>query len=167
LAQFVSNVGSWMQTVAAQWVMLSLTSSAALIGAISAAGSLPVLLLAIPAGALGDLVDRRRLIAATQVLMLLASTALAVLATVSGLTPAVILALLFVIGCGTAISAPTWQTLQPELVPVDDRAQAIALGSVNQNLARAIGPAIGGALLARPQGRTTLGAMSRWSASAP
>ena len=148
LAQFVSNVGSWMQTVAAQWVMLSLTSSAVLIGAISAAGSLPVLLLAIPAGALGDLVDRRRLIAATQVLMLLASTALAVLAALSGLTPAVILALLFVIGCGTAISAPTWQTLQPELVPMDDRAQAIALGSVNQNLARAIGPAIGGALLA-------------------
>ena len=77
LAQFVSNVGSWMQTVAAQWVMLSLTSSAILIGAITAVGSLPVLLLGIPAGALGDLVDRRRLIAATQVLMLLASAVLA------------------------------------------------------------------------------------------
>src|ERR1700678_1805553 len=69
-AQFVSNVGSWMQTVAAQWVMTSLTSSAVLVSAISAAGSLPVLLLAIPAGALGDLVDRRRLIIVTQLVML-------------------------------------------------------------------------------------------------
>src|ERR1700679_1755390 len=80
LAQFTSNVGSWMQTVAAQWVMTSLTTSALLLSAISAAGSLPVLLLAIPSGALGDLVDRRRLILASQVVMLLAAAGLAVLA---------------------------------------------------------------------------------------
>ena len=147
-AQFVSNIGSWMQTVAAQWVMTSLTTSALLLSAISAAGSIPVLLLAIPAGALGDLVDRRRLILASQVLMLLAAAALAVLAAASALTPAVLLALLFVIGIGGAASAPTWQTLTPELVPAPERPQAIALGSVNQNLARAVGPAIGGALLA-------------------
>jgi MFS family permease len=147
-AQFVSNVGSWMQTVAAQWVMLSLTSSAVLIGAISAAGSLPVLLLGIPAGALGDLVDRRRLIILTQVVMLVAAAALAVFAAFSGLTPALILALLFVIGCGSAAGAATWQTLQPELVPAELRTEAIALGSVNQNLARAVGPALGGLLLA-------------------
>jgi MFS family permease len=147
-AQFVSNVGSWMQTVAAQWVMTSLTTSALLLSAISAAGSIPVLLLAIPAGALGDLVDRRRLILASQVLMLLAAAALALLAAASALTPAVLLLLLFVIGIGGAASAPTWQTLTPELVPPSDRPQAIALGSVNQNLARAVGPAIGGGLLA-------------------
>ena len=147
-AQFVSNVGSWMQTVGAQWVMTSLTTSALLLSAISAAGSLPVLFLAIPAGALGDLVDRRRLILASQLLMLLAAAALAVLAAASALTPAVLLVLLFIIGVGGAASAPTWQTLTPELVPAEDRPQAIALGSVNQNLARAVGPAIGGALLA-------------------
>ena len=147
-AQFVSNVGSWMQTIAAQWVMTSLTTSALLLSAISAAGSIPVLLLAIPAGALGDLLDRRRLILASQVLMLLAAAVLAVLAAASALTPALLLALLFVIGIGGAASAPTWQTLTPELVPPQDRPQAIALGSVNQNLARAVGPAIGGALLA-------------------
>ena len=101
-AQFVSNIGSWMQTVAAQWVMTSLTTSALLLSAISAAGSIPVLLLAIPAGALGDLVDRRRLILASQVLMLLAAAALAVLAAASALTPAVLLALLFVIVIGSA-----------------------------------------------------------------
>jgi MFS family permease len=147
-AQFVSNVGSWMQTVAAQWLMTSLTTSAVLVTAISAAGSLPVLLLAIPAGALGDLVDRRRLIIVTQIVMLAAAAGLAVLAAISALTPALILVLLFVLGCGSAASAPTWQTLQPELVPPEQRQDAIALGSVNQNLARAVGPALGGLLLA-------------------
>jgi MFS family permease len=147
-AQFASNVGSWMQTVAAQWVMLSLTRSALLLSAISAAGSIPIFLLAIPAGALGDLLDRRRLILASQVLMLLAAVGLAVLASTGELTPGTLLALLVMIGIGGALSAPTWQTLQPELVPPADRPQAIALGSVNQNLARAVGPAIGGLLLA-------------------
>jgi len=156
-AQFTSNIGSWMQTVAAQWVMTSLTSSALLLSAISAAGSIPVLLLAISAGALGDLVDRRALILGSQVLMLLAAAALAVLAAASAITPLVLLALLVVIGIGGAVSAPTWQTLSPELVPPDDRPQAIALGSVNQNLARAVGPAIGGALLAATSAAVVFG----------
>lgn len=148
LAQFTSNVGSWMQTVGAQWVMTSLTGSALLLSAIPAAGSIPVLLLVVPAGALGDLVDRRRLIVISQATMLIAAVALAVFAVAGSLTPWVLLGFLFVIGVGGAASAPTWQTLQPELVPPEDRLQAIALGSVNQNLARAVGPAIGGVLLA-------------------
>ncbi len=147
-AQFISNIGGWMQTVAAQWVMISLTGSAILVGAVSAAGSLPVLLLGVPAGVLGDLVDRRRLIVAAQAVMLAAAAALAVFSAAGLLTPLLLLALLFALGCGQAASAPTWQTLQPELAPADERSEAIALGSVNQNLARAIGPAIGGALLA-------------------
>jgi MFS family permease len=138
LAQFTSNIGSWMQTVAAQWVMTSLTSSAFLLSAISAAGSIPVLLFAIPAGALGDLVDRRRLILAGQLVMLAAAAALAILSAVGGLTPWVLIALLFVIGAGGAVGAPTWQTLQPEFVPAELRTPAIQLGSVNQNLARAV-----------------------------
>ena len=156
-AQFVSNVGSWMQTVAAQWVMISLTSSAVWLGAISAAGSLPVLLLAIPGGVLGDLIDRRRLIFASQAVMLVAAAALAGIAAFSTLTPAIILALVFVIGCGAAMSAPTWQTVQPELVPAGIRPEAIALGSVNQNLARAVGPALGGALLAATSAAAVFG----------
>jgi MFS family permease/quinol monooxygenase YgiN len=148
LAQFTSNIGSWMQTVAAQWVMTSLTSSPLLLSAIQAAGSIPVLLLAVPAGALGDLVDRKRLIFSGQLLMLAAAAVLALLSAIGGLTPLVLIALLFVIGVGGALGAPTWQTLQPELVPDEVRSQAIALGSVNQNLARAVGPAIGGLLLA-------------------
>jgi MFS family permease len=147
-AQFTSNVGSWMQTVAAQWVMTGLTSSAFLLSATVAASSLPVLLLAVPAGALGDLLDRRRLIVVSQALMLIAAVALAVASAAGWLTAGVLLGLLFMIGIGGALSAPTWQTLQPELVPASERPEAVALGSVNQNLARAVGPAIGGALVA-------------------
>jgi MFS family permease len=147
LAQFASNVGSWMQTVGAQWLMLSLTTSAVPVALIQTASSLPVLLFAVPAGAVGDLVDRRRLILWTQAAMLLAAAALGAL-TLAGLaTPWLILALVFALGSGQALNSPTWQTLQPELVPAAERSQAIALGSVNQNLARAIGPAIGGLLI--------------------
>jgi MFS family permease len=146
-AQFTSNIGSWMQTVAAQWVMISLTRSPLMLTAIAAAGSIPVLLLAVPAGALGDLVDRRRLILVAQTIMLLAAAALAVLSAAHAITPWVLIGLLFVIGAGGALGASVWQTLQPELVGPQERSQAIALGSVNQNLARAIGPAIGGLLL--------------------
>jgi MFS family permease len=156
-AQFVSNIGTWMQTVAAQWVMLSLTSSATLVASIGAAASLPVLLLGIPAGALGDLIDRKKLIAGSQLLMLLAATGLAGAAAAHALTPALLLALLFLIGCGSAASASTWQTLQPELVPGPARTEAIALGSVNLNLARAVGPALGGALLAASSAAVVFG----------
>ena len=147
LANLTSNVGSWMQTVAAQWLMVSLTSSALLVGAIQAT-NLPVLLLAIPAGVLGDLVDRKRLILAGQLVMLLSAATLGVLDLAGVVTPAVLLVLLCGIGVGQGLTGPIAQTLQPELVPPAERTQAIALGSVNQNLARAIGPAIGGLLLA-------------------
>ena len=147
-AQLASNVGSWMQTVGAQWLMLSMTSSATLLAFIQSAASLPVLLFAIPAGAIGDLVDRRRLLLVAQSGMLVAALALAVLAQAGLITPWTLLALLFAVGAGQAWTAPTWQTLQPEFVPAEERSQAIALGSVNQNLARAVGPAIGGALVA-------------------
>jgi MFS family permease len=147
LATLVSNVGSWMQTVAAQWLMVSLTSSALLVGAISAT-NLPVLLLAVPAGVLGDLLDRKRLIIAGQAVMLAAAAALGILDIADAVTPALLLLLLCGIGVGQGLTGPIAQTLQPELVPPAERPPAIALGSVNQNLARAVGPAIGGVLLA-------------------
>jgi predicted MFS family arabinose efflux permease len=148
LAQFVSNVGGWMQTVGAQWLMLSLTTAAAPVALIQTASSLPVLLFAVPAGAVGDLVNRRRFLIAAQGFMALAAGALGALAVAGDVTPVTLLALLFALGAGQAWTSPTWQTLQPELVGPAQRPQAIALGSVNQNLARAVGPAIGGALVA-------------------
>src|SRR5271169_3400626 len=147
-AQFLSNVGSWMQTVGAQELMLTLTSSATLVALIQTAAGLPVVLLAVPAGAIGDLVDRRRLLIASQSFMLLAALALAVLALAGLVTPWVLLGLIFAVGAGQTLTSPTWQTLQPELVAPEDRTQAIALGAVNMNLSRAVGPALGGALYA-------------------
>jgi MFS family permease len=147
-AQFVSNIGGWMQTVAAQWLMLSLTTSAAYVALVQTAAGLPVVLFAVLAGTIGDLVDRRRFLLITQAAMLVAAVALGVLALAGLVTPWVLLALLFAGGIGQALTSPTWQTLQPELVDPAERVQAISLGSVNQNLARAVGPAIGGALLA-------------------
>lgn len=146
-AQFVSNIGGWIQTVGAQWLMLSLTSSATFIALIQTAASLPVLLFSVPAGVIGDLVDRRRFLILAQTFMLLAAAALGVLALAGLVTPWLLLALVFALGAGQAFTSPTWQTLQPELVEPAQRQQAISLGAVNMNLARAIGPAIGGLLL--------------------
>jgi MFS family permease len=147
-AQFTSNVGSWMQTVAAQWLMLTLTSSAVYVTLVQTAASLPIVLFAVLAGTIGDLVDRRRFLLVTQAVMLLAAATLGILALNGLVTPWVLLALIFALGTGQALTSPTWQTLQPELVAPAERTQAISLGAVNTNLARAVGPAIGGLLLA-------------------
>jgi len=162
-----------MQTVGAQELMLTLTTSATLVALIQTAAGLPVVLLAVPAGALGDLVDRRRLLIASQSFMLVAATVLAGLALAGLLTPFILLALIFAVGVGQTVTSPTWQTLQPELVAPEDRTQAIALGAVNQNLSRAIGPAIGGALYAASSAGAlfvvnavsfvpVIGAVARW-----
>jgi MFS family permease len=147
-AQFVSNTGSWMQTVAAQWLMLSLTTSATYVALVQTAASLPVVLFAVLAGTIGDLVDRRKLLLITQAIMLIAAAALGALAIAGLITTWTLLALLFAVGTGQALTSLTGQTLQPELVSPDERPQAISLGAVNQNLARAVGPAIGGVILA-------------------
>jgi MFS family permease len=177
-AQFVSNIGGWMQTVAAQWLMLTLTSSAAYVALVQTAAGLPVVLFAVLAGTIGDLVDRRRFLLVTQAFMLVASAALGALAIAGLVTPWVLLALVFAVGTGQALTSPTWQTLQPELVAPAERTQAISLGSVNQNLARAIGPAIGGLLLAATSAGTVflvnaisfvavIGVIAAWRSTRP
>jgi MFS family permease len=176
--QFVSNIGSWMQTVGAQWLMLALTGSAAYVALIQTAASLPIVVFAVLAGAIGDLVDRRRFLIITQALMLAAATALGALTLAGLVTPWVLLALIFAVGTGQALTSPTWQTLQPELVPPEERPQAISLGAVNQNLARAVGPAIGGLILAATSAGTVflinaatflavLGVLIWWRGSQP
>jgi MFS family permease len=171
--QFLSNVGGWMQTVGAQQLMLTLTTSATLVALIQTAAALPIALLAVPAGALGDVVDRRRLLIGSQSFMLLAAATLAGLAFAGVVTPAILLGLIFAVGVGQTLTSPTWQTLQPELVAPEERPQAIALGSVNMNLSRAVGPAIGGALYAATSAGVlfvvnalsfvpVIGAVARW-----
>src|ERR1700690_835195 len=103
-AQFLSNVGGWMQTIGAQELMLTLTTSATLVALIQTAAGLPVVLLAVPAGAIGDLVDRRRLLIASQSFMLLAAALLAGLALAGSLTPLVLLALIFAVGVGQTLT---------------------------------------------------------------
>ena len=172
-AQFVSNIGSWMQTVGAQELMLTLTTSATLVALIQTAAGLPVVLLSVPAGAIGDLVDRRRLLIAAQSFMLIAALLLAGLAFAGLVTPLILLALIFAVGIGQTLTSPVWQTLQPELVAPEDRTQAISLGAVNMNLSRAIGPALGGALYAASSAAVlflinalsfvpVIGAVARW-----
>ncbi|MFJ6381218.1 MFS transporter [Kitasatospora sp. NPDC092039] len=146
LAQFTSNVGSWMQTVGAQWLLVG--HGAAQVSLVQLAASLPMLFLALPAGVLADLVDRRRLLLVMQAAMALVATALTVLAFTGRLGSWTLLALTFLLGCGNALNGPAWQAVQPSLVPRAELRQAAALGAVNMNLARAVGPALGGVLVA-------------------
>ncbi len=147
IAQFASNLGTWMQTVGAQWMLVGDPRAAVLVPLVQTATTLPVMLLALPSGVLADLIDRRRLLIATQGAMAAAVGLLAVLTGAGLTTPTVLLLLLFVVGCGQALTAPAWQAIQPDLVKPDQIPAAAALGSISMNGARAIGPAIAGALV--------------------
>jgi MFS family permease len=148
IATVASNVGTWMQSVGAAWLMTSLSKSAILVALVQAASSLPLFLLALPAGALADIVDRRRLLLLTQVWMTVIAAILGALTLLNLTTPGLLLGLTFVLGLGAALNAPAWQAIVPELVPRRDLPQAISLNSAGFNLSRAIGPAAGGAVVA-------------------
>ncbi|MFI2841556.1 MFS transporter [Mycolicibacterium sp. PDY-3] len=147
IAQFVSDLGTWMQMVGAQWMLVGDPRAAVLVPLVQTATTLPVMLLALPSGVLADLIDRRRLLIATQGAMASAVALLAVLTGTGLTTPTVLLLLLFLIGCGQALTMPAWQAIQPDLVPAAQIPAAAALGSMSMNGARAIGPAIAGALV--------------------
>jgi MFS family permease len=147
-AQFVANTGTWAQTVGAQWLMGDLGGSALQIALVQTAATLPVFLLVVPAGALGDVVDRRRLLLLSQTLMVLAAAALAALTAADAVTPNRLLAMTALLACGQAVAAPCFQAVQPELVPREELPQAALLNGVNGNIARAVGPAVGGLLIA-------------------
>ncbi len=148
IATVISNVGTWMQDVGESWLMTSLTPSPVLVALVETAGSLPVVLLALPAGALADVVDRRRLLLLMQIWMVVAAGAMGVLALMGQMTPGRLLSLTFLLGVGTAMSNPAWQAITPELVPADELPAAIALSGVGINIARAFGPALGGLIVA-------------------
>jgi MFS family permease len=148
IAALVSNIGTWMQSVGAVWQVGNQSGSAALVALVQTAVSLPIVLLALPAGAAADVVDRRRLLLLTQTWMLVSAAALCV-ATVLGLaSPAAVLALPFLLGLGNAANAPAWQATIPELVGGRLLAPAVALNSAGFNIGRAIGPALGGLVVA-------------------
>jgi MFS family permease len=148
IAAVVSNVGTWMHDTAAAWTMTGLSPSPIMVSLMQTATSLPFFLLALPAGALADVVDRRRMLLVTQAWMLAAATALAALAFAGAITPPGLLGLSFALGIGAAMNAPAWQAITPELVPRAELPAAVALGGISINVARAVGPALGGALVA-------------------
>jgi MFS family permease len=148
IAQLVSNVGLWMQTVGAQWFLVEHHSSSTVVALVQTASLLPTLFLALPGGGLADLLDRRRLLIVVSTYTAIAAAVTTILAWTGVLTPSALLAMTFLLGCGSALSAPAWQAIQPELVTTEQIPAASALGSVTVNGARAVGPAIGGLVVA-------------------
>jgi MFS family permease len=148
LAALASNIGTLMQGVASALLMTSLTTSPVPVALLTTMANLPLLLVGLHAGALADLIDRRWLVLVTQVWMLAVAALLGALTALGLTTPTLLLMLTFLIGLGGALSAPAWQAIMPELVPRRELATAVALNSAGFNLARAVGPAIGGLLVA-------------------
>src|SRR5208337_3717516 len=148
IASVASNIGTMMQEVGASWLMTQLAPSPLIVSLIQTAGALPVFLLSLVAGALADIVDRRRLLIFSQSWMLVAAAALGIL-TVSHLTsPLLLLNLTFLLGLGNALTGPAWNAIVPELVPRAEVGAAVSINSVGYNVARAAGPALGGLVVA-------------------
>ena len=148
IADLVSDIGTFMQSVGAAWLMVSLHAGPGYVALVQTAASLPYFLLALPAGSAGDIFDRRRLVLYTEVWMMGVALILAIL-TIRGLTsPWLLLALTFALAAGDAFETPTWRAILPELVSKDDLAAASALNGIEFNLARAVGPAAAGIVIA-------------------
>ncbi len=147
-ATVLGNTGTFMRDVTSIWLVTDLSASPAAVALIQAAGTLPVFRLAIPAGVLSDILDRRRFLIAIQIGLAGVSTILAFLAWTGTVSVEGLVALTFLGGVGATLMAPAWQAIVPELVPRPDLKGAVALNSLGINIARSIGPALGGLLLA-------------------
>lgn len=147
-ATLFSNIGSWMHEVGAGWLMTSLAPTPLMVALVQAATTAPMFLLALPAGALADIVDRRRYLIFTQFWMLLSAALLGVLTLLGEATAPILLALTFSIGIGAAMMLPAWGAITPELVPRVELQAAIGLNTIAMNVARAVGPAIAGLIIA-------------------
>jgi MFS family permease len=148
IASLASNIGTWMQNVGAAWLMTELSASVLMVALVQSATNLPFFVLAIPAGALADIGDRRRVLLIAQGWMLVVAVVLSGLTFAGLMTPWLLLTMTFLLGLGSALNSPAWQASTPELVPRDEVAAAVALSGVSMNVARAIGPALGGLLVA-------------------
>ncbi len=157
-ATVLGNTGSFMRDVASSWLMTDLSAAPAAVAMVQAAGTLPIFLLAIPAGVLSDILDRRKFLIAIQLLLTSVSILLMVLSYMGMLSVSALIGLTFLGGIGAALMGPTWQAIVPELVPREDVKSAVALNSLGINIARSIGPAAGGVLLAAFGAAVTYGA---------
>ncbi|MTH62417.1 MFS transporter [Paracoccus litorisediminis] len=148
LSTVVSNIGTWMNDVGAGWLMTSLAPSPQIVAMVQAATTLPVFLFAIIAGAVADIVDRRKLLLVVNVALAIVAFVVAAVVQAGAMTPVLLLIFTFLLGSGAAFIAPAWQAIVPKLVPRQDLTAAVALNSMGINISRAIGPAVAGMLIA-------------------
>nr|WP_296071992.1 MFS transporter [uncultured Actinoplanes sp.] len=148
IAVLAGNVGTWMQTVGAQWLVVREPDAATWVSLVQVATMTPVLLLALPSGALADVLDRRLLLLGVQVALFGIAALLTALTWLGLMPPGLLLVFTFLLGVGQALTLPAWQAVIPEVVPRDELPAASALGAVNTNLARSAGPAVAGLLVA-------------------
>lgn len=148
LAALLANFGTWIQSVAAAWLMTSLAPSPDMVALVQAASTAPILILSLVAGAIADLVDRRRVIIVAQIAMFTTASMMTLVTWLGWMGPWTLLAFTFLIGCGSAFHSPAWQASVGELVGRASLPAAVALNSINFNIARSVGPAIGGAIVA-------------------
>lgn len=147
LASVTSNIGIWLGNVGTAWLMTELRPTPVMVTLVQTAASLPVFLFALPAGAIGDVVDRRRLLVMLQIVSMLISALLGVSTAFALTTPVVILIASFLFGTVLAFGMPVLQAIVPDLVPRHELAPAVSLNSIGINVARVIGPALGGMLI--------------------
>src|SRR5258708_21776222 len=147
MATVVANVGTWMYNAASGWLMTSLNPDPLTVSLVQVAGSLPMFLFALPAGALADTVDKRRFLIGAEIVLTVVAAASAVLVWLDLVTPSILLRFTFLLGAGAAFTAPALQSVAPPLVPNHDLAAAVASNGVGVNISRAIGPALGGVVI--------------------
>jgi len=146
-ATVVANVGTWMYNAASGWLMTSLEADPLTVSLVQVASSLPMFLFAIPAGALADIVDKRRFLIVVEIVLTVFATASAVLVWRGLMGPTLLLVFTFLLGAGAAFAAPAWQSIVPLLVPKQDLTSAVTSNGVGVNISRAIGPALGGVVI--------------------
>jgi MFS family permease len=148
VATVISNIGTWMQSAAAGWLMTSLDPSPFIVASVQLASTLPMFLLALPAGAIADIFDRRRLLLGVQVFITIIVAGFGLLVGLDRVTPAVLLWFTALAGAAASLISPAWQAIVPQLVPRAHLMPAVALNSVGVNISRAIGPALAGIIIA-------------------
>ncbi|MFN8607653.1 MAG: MFS transporter [Vulcanimicrobiota bacterium] len=146
-ATIVSNVGNWIQEVSSTWLMATMAPDPLMVSLAQVASALPVFLLAIPAGALADVLDRRRLLIFTQTWMMIAAATMAVVTLLDRMNPWILLICTFYLAVGSALNSPGWHAVTPEIVPKEELPAAVTLNGLGISCARAVGPGLAGLVL--------------------
>jgi MFS family permease len=148
-ATVIANIGSWMSSAASGWLMTTLNPDPFIVSMVQVATTLPMFLFALPAGALADIIDRRKFLIVAEIAVTVGSAIYAAIVSLGLATAGNLLLFTFLIGVAVALTAPAWQSIVPQLVPKQDLHAAVAANSVGVNVSRAVGPALGGVIVAK------------------